>query len=448
MGHPGYHRSHERLTQSLYIHRLSPKLHDYLRHCPVCQLNQTPRHKPYGNLKPIITLPTPFYTITIDFILALPETKDRYNTTLSVTDKFSKRVTFVAGKDTWKASDWTTGLLQQLDIAGWGLPKIILSDRDPKFLSTLWKEIFKILKVELLYSTAYHPQTDGSSKRTNQIAEIALRFYLAESATTDEWPTILPRLQAALNNATSTSTGKSPNEVVYGFRLRETLDLASLTNQRTLLDPETLTTIRNTTRIDVRDSIAFAAMAIKDIYDSCHQKKSFRAGNAVNLRLYRGYTLPAIRNKKIGQQFVGPLTVKRRVGRLAYELDIPANWKIHPTVSVAQLEPASTLQQDPYDRLRPDHRGPVHVEGDTEHEKSYEIDALLGKRTTKRYGKSKNQYLVRWKGYGPEWDEWYGEDELSNAKELVEDFDKAQVARGTGRRTRKGLTKEVDSPSR
>lgn len=192
LGHRGYHRCHQRITQGLYIHRLATKLHDYLRHCPTRQLNQTPRHRPYGSLQPIITPPSPFYTITIDFILALPESNEELNCALSVTDKFSKRITFMPKIDTWKAKDWAKNLLQQLDVAGWGLPKLILSDRESKFLSTLWKEIFKNLNVELLYSTAYHPQTDGTSERTNQTVEIALRFYLTSRANSNEWPSILP----------------------------------------------------------------------------------------------------------------------------------------------------------------------------------------------------------------------------------------------------------------
>ena len=108
-------------------------------------------------------------------------------------------------------------MLQQLDIAGWSLPKVILSDRDLKFLNVLWKDIFTALKINLIYSTTYHPQTDGSFERTNQTAEIMLRFYLARMEHEDQWHTILSRLQAALNNATSTNSGKSPNKVTYGF---------------------------------------------------------------------------------------------------------------------------------------------------------------------------------------------------------------------------------------
>lgn len=57
----------------------------------------------------------------------------------------------------------------------WGLPKVIISDRDPKFLVELWKIVFDKFEIKLLYSTAYHSQSDGQSERTNQTVEIALR---------------------------------------------------------------------------------------------------------------------------------------------------------------------------------------------------------------------------------------------------------------------------------
>ena len=50
MGYPGYARTHEKLTEGLYIFGMATKLHEFIRHCPHCQLNQTPRHMPYGSL--------------------------------------------------------------------------------------------------------------------------------------------------------------------------------------------------------------------------------------------------------------------------------------------------------------------------------------------------------------------------------------------------------------
>lgn len=63
---------------------------------------------------------------------------------------------YILGKSTWKAMDWARALLDRLNMADWGLLKILLIDRDPKFLAELWEALFKQLGVDLLYSTVYY----------------------------------------------------------------------------------------------------------------------------------------------------------------------------------------------------------------------------------------------------------------------------------------------------
>ena len=92
-------------------------------------------------------------------------------------------------------------------------------------------------------------------------------------------------------------------------------------------------------------------------------------------------------------------------------------------MSVAQLEPAST-EPDPYERPQPDHPDTVIVDGDTDNWKSYEIERLIDKRLRKYGRKTIIEYLVRWKGYGSEFDQWYGIDLLDNAAELVDDYER------------------------
>ena len=141
-GHLGFARCFERVAHSWYIRGLTRHLRDYLKHCPECLVYQTRRHSPYGSMQPIYSPPIPFHTLTIDFILALPLTSEGFDSVMSVTCKFSKRVTLAPGKTIWKAYEWAAALLKQLELGDWGLPKVILSDRDPKFLSDLWTGLF------------------------------------------------------------------------------------------------------------------------------------------------------------------------------------------------------------------------------------------------------------------------------------------------------------------
>src|SRR5438045_4273268 len=129
---------------------------------------------------------------------------------MSVTCIFSKRVTLIPGKKTWSVKQWAEALLERLWLADWGLPKIILSDQDKKFLSDFWSTLFKRLGVQLLYATAYHPQTDGQSERTNQTVESTLWYFLATLKNPAEWPQCLLQIQSVLNNS-KTLTGRTSN---------------------------------------------------------------------------------------------------------------------------------------------------------------------------------------------------------------------------------------------
>ena len=416
-GHPGFDRTFDTVSKSWYIRKLSKHLHSYIKHCPDCLALQTRRHKPYGFMQPIESPSIPFHTLTLDFILALPLSEEGFDCALTVTDKFTKRTTYIPGKSTWTAEEWAIALLDRLDIGDWGIPKVLLSDRDPKFLSELWKALFNKLGVKLLYSTAYHPQTDGSSERTNQTAEIALRFYLHTLGKPSAWPTVLPRMQALLNNAQSATTTKSPNELSYGFRLNKALDL---------ITPSELPH-HAMARIEAADAISFAQMSQKFHYDRKHQPMYFRKGDKVLLRLHKGYSIPqavsTTKADKLGQRYVGPFDIVAKVGKQAYCLDIPGHWRVHPVFSIAPLEPWPG--HDPFQRPVPDQPDSVHVEGDTEEYKSYELESLLNKRVRRRGKGLSIEYLVRWRGYGPQYDQWYNKKHLSDAPELIMDYEQA-----------------------
>ena len=416
LGHPGYYRTHERLAGAVHIRHLSKKLREFIRHCPRCQLYGTRRHKPYGSMQPILSPSVPFHTITLDFIVSLPTSREGFDCALTVTDKFSKRVTFIPGKATMTAANWARELLGRLSIADWGVPKAIISDRDRKFMSSLWKTMFDKLGTKLLYSTSYHPQTDGQSERTNQTAEIGLRYYCATLDDVRDWPYVLPQLQAGINNSTNVNTtGASPNEILFGFKTREALD--------TVLDHANGTNReqhRQVCRIEARDAIAFAAIQSKRYYDGKHQPVFFEVNDYVHLRLHRGYAVPGLHHRKTSQQYVGPFKIIERIGRLAYRLQLPVAWKIHPVISVAHLEPATDPNTDPYKRPRPEQPPAVEIDGEDGH---YEISKVLDKRTRRRGLGQSIEYLIQWTGYGPEDNTWMNVKDLGNAEDLVKDYE-------------------------
>ncbi|MBW0484672.1 hypothetical protein O181_024387 [Austropuccinia psidii MF-1] len=105
-----------------------------------------------------------------------------------------------------------------------GVPKIIISDRDPKFTSEFWTNLYDMLDTKLAFSMAYHPQTDGLAERMIQTMEDIIRkFYAFEmeynnhEGYTHDWVTLLPEVQLAYNTSQHSTTGKSPSLVEKGW---------------------------------------------------------------------------------------------------------------------------------------------------------------------------------------------------------------------------------------
>ena len=85
---------------------------------------------------------------------------------------------------------------------------MIISDRDPIFVSKFWDELFSLLGTDLRFSIAFHPQTDGQSEVTIRVLENFLRLYVEHRPST--WVDQLPLAEFAANNAVNVNTGYSP----------------------------------------------------------------------------------------------------------------------------------------------------------------------------------------------------------------------------------------------
>jgi len=416
--HPGVENTFSNVRDHFYMPRMSAQVRSYVLACPECARKRTSHHKPYGLLQPIEAPTRPFDMITIDFITKLPPSRlsgEVYDTALTATDKASRAVIFVPGKETWNADEWSDVLLRDV-VRRWGVPLSIISDRGSIFVSELWKGLFTRLGTSLLFSTAYHPQTDGQSEATNKYLQTMLRFFVNERQ--DDWSRYLGEAEFFINNANTAATKMSPNEILYGFKLRNSINVLAqgmVPTREAEADPATL---RALARADAEDASKHATFHIAREYNRKHKNLSFEAGEKVYLRLGHGYKLRGIPKAKLGLQRVGPFTILSKVGAQAYELELPTDWKVHPVISIAQLEP---YREDPFEREAPP-PAPVTIEGD----EYFKIQKVIkaGMR-----GKGRNRrmhYLVRWEGYGPENDSWLPEEEMELSRELIEDFERAE----------------------
>ena len=149
----------------------------------------------------------------MDFITGLPTSSKGNNAILTFTDRLSKLQRYVACKDTITAEQ-TMELFFENIFRHYGLPRSIISDRDPRFVSSFWQALWKRLGTQLNLSTANHPETDGQSERTNQVLEDMLRAYV--SSYQDDWEEHLVTAEFAYNDSVNATTGFTPFFLMHG----------------------------------------------------------------------------------------------------------------------------------------------------------------------------------------------------------------------------------------
>ena len=167
----------------------------------------------YGQLQPLPVPDRPWESIAMDFITDLPRSKNGNDAIWTIIDRFSKQAHFLPVKKTIKADHMARIFLAQI-FKHHGMPKIIISDRDPRMTSLFWQALFENMGTKLHFSSAYHPQTDGQSEIANATVLDLLKCYVSDRQT--EWEKYLPLVEFAYNNTIHSSTGKAPFEVIYG----------------------------------------------------------------------------------------------------------------------------------------------------------------------------------------------------------------------------------------
>lgn len=195
-----------------YLPKLTTEVQNYVRNCKVCQQNKYDTAAQPGLLQP---LPIPdgiWNSISMDFIEGLPPSFNKH-CIIVVVDRFSKYAHFMALSHPYTAQDVAQCFMDNI-FRLHGMPQSIIKDRDPVFLSTTWKEFFRAQGVDLNFSTAYHPQTDGQTEVTNRTLETYLRCMTADSP--HAWSKWLPLAEWWYNTTYHSAVRTTPYEVLYG----------------------------------------------------------------------------------------------------------------------------------------------------------------------------------------------------------------------------------------
>ena len=283
----------------------------YVSFCPACAVNKVPHHRPTaGPLQPIRTVAIPFHTITLDLITDLPAERGE-DMIMTMTDKFSKMIVLVPGRKTFGGKRWAEEYHRRV-FPWFGLPTLLISDRDKRFTMGFFANLVELTGVRSLATTAYHPQADGQSERTNQTLEVCLRFFV--DATQKGWVDVLATVMPHLNNQRWVSTGFAPAELVFGRLMGTSLMTVPVGGH-----PGEITDFieqRRMWQAEATDALVLAQAMQAESADERHWLVTPQVGDCLKLRLRpKTYRLPSVEKQKLGPLFIGPFRVLRVVGR-------------------------------------------------------------------------------------------------------------------------------------
>ena len=185
--------------------------------------------------------------------------------------------------------------------------------------------------------SGYHPESSGQVERFNQLLEQTLRCTVYQMAESRKWTDLLPIVEFAVNNTPNRMTGYTAFYLNYGYHPLHTLQLFDSAG-------ETKNEFVMSFTSRLQDSFW---TAMEQLYRAQEQMKknagqhrkvvdyAMDAAVLLNTRYLRFKNCP----RKLQRQFMGPFQIKRKISSVAYELDLPASWSVHPVSHSSLLKP-------------------------------------------------------------------------------------------------------------
>ncbi|CAN6719418.1 unnamed protein product [Malus baccata var. baccata] len=277
--HPRGTKMYHTIPPFYYWSGMKREIAEYVSRCAICQQVKVERKKPFGLMQPLPVPQWKWENITMDFVYKLPRTHNGYGGIWVIVDRLTKSAHFIP------------------IVKYHGVPFSIISDRDPRFTSKFWVAFQEALGSRLLYSTTYHPHTDGQSERTIQTLEDMMR-----SSFGDAWHKRLDLMEIAYNNSCHSSSGMAPFEALYGKSCRTPLCWSEV-GEGVLVGPEI---VEETTQ-------------------------------NIQLSPWKGVVRFG-KKGKLSPRFIGPYRITERIGEVTYSLELPSELtKVHDVFHVSML---------------------------------------------------------------------------------------------------------------
>ena len=387
----------------------------YVPSCVDCQRNKSSTTKPIGPLHPLPVPDERCDSVAIDFIGPLP-VDEGFDCIVTLTDRLGSDVRILPCTTSLVGEELT-----EIFFRNWycenGLPLDIVSDCDKLFVSRFWRALHKLTGIDLKLSTSYHPETDGSSERTNKTVNQCIWYYVERNQ--KGWVKALPIIRFNLMNSVNKSTGFLPFQLRMGRTPRvlpPLIDNLPSADKAELSASQIIEGIHNDT-LEARDCLTRAKIS-----QSVQSNKSrsltfpFKVGDRVRLSTFHRRrefkSAGQDRVAKFMPRFDGPFMIlETNENTSTVKLDLPPDSRSHPIFHTSLVLPYHENDAELFPSRKFSMPEPVINESG---EQEYFVrDIIDEKRSGRGY-----KYLVRWVGYGDEENRWLSRKELEDTEAL------------------------------
>ena len=398
-GHPGRASTYDLVKRDYSWPGMRRYIRAYVSSCEHCARIKHTTHKPYGLLHPLDIPDKPWRSIAMDFIVKLPSSYG-YDAIWVVCDRMTRAAHFIPIQESMDAPQLSRLYLDRI-FRYHGFPQAIVSDRGSIFISSFLTQLMKICGVKMKPSTAFHPQTDGLTERTNQTLETYLRAFCSYQQ--DDWVDYLALAEFVFNNTINSSTQQTPFFANVGYHPDFDIVITERTTNPSATEfAKRLQIIRSELQAELSHSNDY----ISKYYNQHHQPApEFVSGDKV--WLIRRNIKTSRPSEKLDYRKIGPYEIIEKRGTSSYLLKLPPSLKrLHPVFNVSLLEPYI----DP--AIIPDRSSdplPSRIELNPNTMINPEISVILDSRKIGR----RYDYLIQWKNSLPSENSWIPFAEIS-----------------------------------
>lgn len=299
-GHQGVSRTIKRIKQHHNWLGLKKDVQVFISSCSSCQKNKSTNTTIQQPMIITTTASRPFERISLDIVGPLP-ISDKQNSYILTTQDDLTKFSAAFPLRTHDANSVAKALVEGF-ICQHGIPEIILTDCGTEFLSKLFKECCKLLQIEKINTTPYHPQSNGSLERSHRTLTEYLRHYVQNHQR--NWDDYVAFAMFVYNTTVHTTTKYQPYELVYGFpaSIPHTLSRNPTTSYNyDEYAAELKQKLQESHKI-VRDTIISSKEKSKEKYDKNNCQIEVNVGDKVWIKNHK-------QKGKLAQKWLGPFPV-------------------------------------------------------------------------------------------------------------------------------------------